>query len=245
MPWHAAISTDIGLNEVVLRCGGTLISDRWVLTAAHCITASTSKDSLPLRQITVHISKVYANNSRDDRYVQKFQADDVYIHDYYQPSTKKNDIALIYLSRKVKLGPFAKPICLPDKSMLIHYAIQDTKGFVSGWGLTEQKVKASRLLTTKVSVFKDDDCLRNIRKEFPKMESEYLEKVFCAGTRPTENRVLTDSQKYDSGGGLVFRTCRDYVETWYLEGIVNWGVKNGVGVYIRVMNYISWINSVI
>lgn len=40
------------------------------------------------------------------------------------------------------------------------------------------------------------------------MESAYVEKAFCAGTKATENRVLTDSQKYDSGGGLVFRTCR-------------------------------------
>lgn len=89
---------------------------------------------------------------------------DLYVHEDYDPKKKLNDIALVYLSRDAVINKFVRPICLsPNKEALKTHLRSGLKGYVSGWGLTESSINAERLLTAKVNVFKDSECLKALR----------------------------------------------------------------------------------
>ncbi|XP_037026331.1 CLIP domain-containing serine protease 2-like isoform X2 [Bradysia coprophila] len=112
------------------QCAGSLINNRYVLTAAHCLA---KKDKLT----QVHLGKYSSNaheNCVDDECVHPTVTvgiDDVIIHENYTATTKFNDIALIRLSTIVYYTDFIKPICLPSTVGLIP---NDATREISGWG---------------------------------------------------------------------------------------------------------------
>lgn len=248
-PWMVAISLYI-IGDKDIKCGGSLINERWVVTAAHCVTISSTTDTYSLDKFSVYLGKLYRNDDRDDQIVQTFEVADLYVHEDYDPKKKLNDIALVYLSRDAVINKFVRPICLsPNKEALKTHLRSGLKGYVSGWGLTESSINAERLLTAKVNVFKDSECLKALRTVDYNRNENDLAAMFCAGTLGVlygkNTSQISDASKYDSGGGLVFQSCETYEPTWYLEGIVSWGVKDGIGVYVRVSAYTDWIRSMI
>lgn len=249
LPWMAAISLH-SLGDKDITCGGSLVSERVVVTAAHCVAIKGTTETYSLDRLSVYLGKLYLNHARDDQIVQRFEVSDLYVHEDYDPKTQTNDIALIYLSRDAVINKFVRPICLPtSESTLKSHTRLSTRGYVSGWGYTEDKTKPERRLTSKVNVFKDRHCLEALRTIDHKRKESDLATMFCAGTLDVlygkNTTRISDAARFDSGGGLVFRTCETYSPTWYLEGIVSWGVKDGIGVYVRVSTYTDWIKSMI
>lgn len=102
-------------------CGGSLINDRFILTAAHCLATyqDVSKMVVTLGSIT-----------KEDRFNRpNLKVETIHIHPEYIPDGEINDIALIKLMNPFTFNDTVKPICLPL------FLDQDNL-FVTGWGLT-------------------------------------------------------------------------------------------------------------
>ncbi|NXA42065.1 FAXD protein, partial [Eudromia elegans] len=219
-PWQVLIRNSRGEGF----CGGSLISSRWVVTAAHCL------DLVRPHHVTVDFDK-YQREMKE----QKIGVERSWPHPHYDSDNYNSDIALLYLSSEVAFNEFALPICLPSPNLAALLTEEGRVGTVSGWGATHQRGATLRfLMRVRVPVVSMESCQRS-------MDRLVTDNMFCAGYEV----AAEDACKGDSGGPFAV----PYHNTWFLLGIVSWGEgcaeKGKYGVYTRVANYIPWIKEVV
>ncbi|NWZ41583.1 TM11E protease, partial [Brachypodius atriceps] len=220
-PWQASIQLD-GTH----RCGASIISNTWLVTAAHCFrgvrdprrwTASFGillrppKQKKFVRRIIVH-----------ERY-----GDHLLDHEY--------DVAVVELASAIKFTSDVHSVCLPEAN---HIFPDNTSCFVTGWGALENDgecYSVNQLRQAEVRIISTEVC--NRRQVYG---GAITAGMLCAGY--LEGQV--DACQGDSGGPLVHANSRGI---WYLVGIVSWGDEcgkpNKPGVYTRVTYYRNWIHS--
>ncbi|NXG21363.1 FA7 factor, partial [Grallaria varia] len=220
-PWQVLIwdNQDIGF------CGGSLLSSRWVVTAAHCL------DLVSPHHVTVGDFDKYQRESKE----QRIAVEQSWTHPHYDSSDSNSDIALLYLGSTVVLGEFAVPICLPSPSLAALLSQEGRLGVVSGWGATHARGSSLRFLKrVQLPIVSLEHCQRA-------MDRLVTDNMLCAGHSTTAG----DACKGDSGGPFA----AFHHNTWFLLGIVSWGegcAEHGkYGVYTRVANYIPWIKEVV
>ncbi|GCB74930.1 hypothetical protein scyTo_0018920, partial [Scyliorhinus torazame] len=208
---------------------GALISDQWVLTAAHVVHEASS----------LSMVAGITNTRRLDHGTQLLHSQ-VFIHPgYNQPKAAggsyDNDIALVRLRSKVQLGPDLSPICLPAGGP--QHALPVNKvGLVSGWGITENDTLPSDLMFVRLPVRELDEC----RKQSVGRQMPITDNMICAG-----DGSGSDSCQGDSGGAFVFAHPRPRQNEFFVGGIVSWGIRCGtVGFYTKVSNYLDWIGDI-
>ncbi|KAM8805023.1 coagulation factor IX-like [Eudromia elegans] len=220
-PWQVLIRNSRGEGF----CGGSLISSRWVVTAAHCL------DLVRPHHVTVGDFDKYQREMKE----QKIGVERSWPHPHYDSDNYNSDIALLYLSSEVAFNEFALPICLPSPNLAALLTEEGRVGTVSGWGATHQRGATLRfLMRVRVPVVSMESCQRS-------MDRLVTDNMFCAGYEV----AAEDACKGDSGGPFAV----PYHNTWFLLGIVSWGEgcaeKGKYGVYTRVANYIPWIKEVV
>uniref|UniRef100_A0A182N9U9 Peptidase S1 domain-containing protein n=1 Tax=Anopheles dirus TaxID=7168 RepID=A0A182N9U9_9DIPT len=216
--WMAALYYD---NKFC--CGGSLLSDRYVITAAHC---STKPDRALFRvQFGVN-DRSKPTTMSIERSVKRI------LTNWYNAFNNNNDIALLELTYPVAISDRVMPICLPQATEMY----EGHRGVVTGWGRTKAGGGLSDTLRqTDVPILTNRECRRAGYWAF-----QITNKMICAGFLEGGK----DSCQGDSGGPLqVLNTKSNQYE---LVGVVSWGracaQKNFPGVYTRVSQYLHWIN---
>ncbi|XP_057686040.1 coagulation factor IX isoform X2 [Corythoichthys intestinalis] len=130
-PWQVLIHRADGYGF----CGGTLVSDRWVVSAAHCF-----------QQTAHYVTIGDYDKRRHDPGEQKIAVKQVLLHPHFHEFTMDSDLALLYLDQPVVRGPTAVPACLPDAHLSRYLLKENNRGLVTGWGATQYLRRSSRFL---------------------------------------------------------------------------------------------------
>jgi secreted trypsin-like serine protease len=243
-PWMALIEFTFDSGQKIFGCGGSLINERYVITAAHCISYSNPiLTSVRLGEWN-KATTIDCNEADDcaDPPV-NIPIEKMIVHKYYSESdaNQNHDIALLRLAKPVNYTYFIKPVCLPTTDYLKAQTNYSYINYtVSGWGRTETKYLSDVKL--KVNVMGTTKALCN--RVYSRINLTISDHQICAGGEKGK-----DSCQGDSGGPLT-----QYVRIGrqnpfdYLAGIVSYGPrdcgsKGWPGVYTRVASYISWIKS--
>ncbi|XP_064604948.1 clotting factor C-like [Liolophura sinensis] len=248
-PWQAMLAQPLLGGESYGVCGGALINEDWVITAAHCVTERESTTVLPLSDIKIYLGKYYRDNAKDDDQVQEFAISRIEVHPNYNPSALDSDLALVKLSVPAVLTKRVMPICLPETMAeglsLSEELLKPGKLItVTGWGETENGTDAEVLLITGLRNINNTDCeQRYITERNP---LSVTNNMFCAG----HDDARTDTCFGDSGGPAVAFKGRGLDRVWYLMGIISWGspvdcgVPNHYSGFTRVGNFIDFIKRI-
>ncbi|XP_067838440.1 transmembrane protease serine 6-like [Heptranchias perlo] len=214
-PWQ--VSLQIGSHV----CGASIISDRWLISAAHCFQNGFANPS----SWTAYMGSIFVGQGTS-RTIRRIRT-----HPNYNIPIKFNfDIAVLELSTPLTFNNFIQPICLPSSSKVLSAGRSCT---ITGWGtLAFQGSLSTILQKADVNIIGDTRCRRIYRKMIS-------DKMLCAG-------ILAggvDACQGDSGGPLV---CENPDNTWFLAGIVSFGIKcarpNIPGVYARVTALRNWVH---
>lgn len=231
-PWMVLLG---GINGD-FHCGGSLIAERFVLTAAHCSQQKVFFARVGETDLSNDIDCNYAQGEKDC--AEKYQ--DISVHQFikhnqYSASQKKNDIALVKLSHPAQLNDNVRPICLPLPEMMPKK--MPLKMVVSGWGFTEDHAATSNQLRyANIPIIEQNKCQQSIRSLHDVYTVDKTQ--VCAGGGSDG----ADNCEGDSGGPLQYFGSKGFV----IHGIVSWGLatcgkESAPGVYTKVSYYLNWI----
>ncbi|UJR18147.1 hypothetical protein I4U23_005047 [Adineta vaga] len=209
-------------------CGGAIIHESFVLSAAHCF-----KSNLLLSNLTI-----YAGSLKYRDGIKK-TVSRVYLYPNYTITGFVNDIALLELTTPLNLSDvnLAK-ICLTNITSTVgEYPPAGTSLLAAGWG-------------TLSSGGPFPDTLQQVTIQAVGAQTSYCESIItdpiiqlCAGTMPHGGK---DTCQGDSGGPLIMFNSN---QQWELVGVVSYGQGCALpklpGVYTRASSYIKWINTII
>lgn len=242
-PWQVALSMwSKGEQAWDLQCGGTLLSESWLVTAAHCVAKDRRGNLHAPKDLRFYFGKYHRDDALDDAFVQVRTPQEIHVHDDYDPVKYDADIAMVLLDRPVELTSRVQPICLPSERTSQLNIVDGNLGVATGWGQTENRSYADVLRQAVIPVVSAKECERAYREgRFPLTVTPNM---FCGGY--VKGRV--DACTGDSGGPFAFMddTVTDQ-RVWVLEGIVSWGGPRGCGApnhfggYTKVAAFVEWI----
>jgi len=226
-PWQVALFYDLEDPYGSHFCGGSLIDDRWVISAAHCFTPG---DTFYLGIGFVDLNDPCSGQVR--------ASSGLFIHEAFNsPIFFNNDIALIKVDAPFDLsacGTKCATIEMLTSSDEADIIPDDTSVAVSGWGYLDfaEETTSQYLYDTTVEIINCADT--------ELLSTDFNDNMICAADPDYD----TDACLGDSGGPLT--AIGPDGSTRLLAGLVSWGFECAVegypGVYTRVANYTTWVN---
>jgi secreted trypsin-like serine protease len=233
-PWQVQMcSSGSTTLSCRLRCGGSVINERFILTAAHC--TQTSPGSISIKAGSHRIGARPAN----DNQIQHVAVRRIVNHpEYRRPTQFSNDVSILELATPLTLGSHVSPICIPAADNGNTVAGNGNTAFVTGHGTTRSGGQISEALMQVIVPFvSNEQCGQSYGS------SAIDDTMVCLGNF---NQGGKDSCQGDSGGPVV-KANPDGV--FYQYGIVSWGrgcaSARFPGVYARVANQCDFFTSAV
>ncbi|XP_020957057.1 transmembrane protease serine 11B [Sus scrofa] len=216
-PWQASMQWK-GRHH----CGASLISSKWLLSAAHCFALKNNSEDWTINFGTL-VNKPYMRR----------KVQNIIFHENYTKAGVHDDIALVQLAEDVSFTKYVRKICLPEAKMKLS---ENDSVVVTGWGTLYMNGPLPVILQQAVLKIIDNEVCNAPHA----LSGLVTDTMLCAGFMSGE----ADACQNDSGGPLAYPDSRNI---WHLVGIVSWGEgcgkKNKPGVYTRVSAYRDWITS--
>ena len=237
MPWMIRLDVTY-VNTQTESCGGFIVDQNWVATAAHCL-----KEVAVVKVSAGRLSYEWGSNARNEQ-VMVVPVTRLHIHPDYQEATYTNDIGLLHLPRPLQFNQHVRPICLLDEescgaeptaaSSYVDFC--DTNVTSAGWGKNASGIPSEYLKAVQLSIVPRSRCLQSYRTS----KHIYPQHICAHGQQLGE-----DTCQGDSGGPLICFQNRKAVAI----GIVSFGPKECgsqlPGVYQRVCSHIGWMKSMV
>ncbi|KAK8384252.1 hypothetical protein O3P69_009186 [Scylla paramamosain] len=209
-PWQVGLKMSNGRNY---WCGGSIINDRYVMTAAHCIYGMSETSSGLMVGVGDH--NMYSTNDDVSGATRLVAVERIIQHPDYNTRTLDNDIALLKLSEVLDLSQYKElgAVCLPADDSKTYAGEQAT---ASGWGTLSSGGSQPSVLNEVTVPILEPSC----------WGMSVTANMLCAGLQGGGK----DTCQGDSGGPLYVEENSVRVQV----GITSWG-------YGWVSKYVSWI----
>ncbi|XP_037936060.1 brachyurin [Teleopsis dalmanni] len=223
LPWQVILKRD-EMDD--LLCGGSIIANNWVLTAAHCTYGLSS------------IYLIFGTILLDDSKAVSMTSTSMYIHDNYSSATLNNDVSLIQLPQPLQFSNTIQPIALVPSTMASESFI-GTVAIIAGFGLVDDEYMdfSQTLLYARVDIINNNECLSIFGADV------VVKSTLCAKGDNGSNMSICSG---DSGGPLIARDANgNYMQiginSFVAQDMCTEGYPSG---YVRLTSFLDYIQKI-